>query len=70
MGTAGGINLNRADTNARAERLRSERLSAYSEFASTLLEYRRVQLRRWHLVLDGGAPEQVEEPEHGWAVPR
>jgi hypothetical protein len=58
------MNISRADTNAKAERLRSEKLAAYSEFASVLLEYRRVQLHRWHLVLDSARPEQVEEAEH------
>src|SRR5690606_8709778 len=41
-------NSERAEQVARAERLRQERLAAYSEFAGAVMDLRRAAYDRWH----------------------
>jgi hypothetical protein len=42
---------------AQLERLRQDRIQAYSDFAGALIEYRRTQLARWFLDHDRAAAE-------------
>jgi hypothetical protein len=57
------LNMNKAAQTERAERLRTERIAAYSEFAGILFEYRRAQVRRWNLVLSMSVGAELEAAE-------
>ncbi len=57
------LNMNQAAQTARAERMRTERIAAYSEFAGILFEYRRAQVRRWNLVLSTSADAELQAAE-------
>lgn len=46
-----------AHREAQFERLRQDRIEAYSDFAGALIEYRRTQLERWFRDYDGTAVE-------------
>ncbi|REK84745.1 hypothetical protein DY245_41695 [Streptomyces inhibens] len=56
----------RSERFARAERLRQERIDAYSAYAGALLDYRRVVVHRWFVLNEEGrcdedSPELREE---------
>ncbi|NGO79153.1 hypothetical protein G6045_26375 [Streptomyces sp. YC504] len=52
--------LRRAEVFSRAERLRQERMEAYTAFAAALVALRRAQTERW--LLDRGKPFDEGEP--------
>ena len=50
----------RAHRDSQLERLRQDRIEAYSAFASALVEYRRTQLGRWFAEHDGSMPDEEQ----------
>ncbi len=57
------LNMNRSEDVSKRERLRVERMTVYSEFASALFEYRRAQVRRYHLALSDSGEHELELAE-------
>lgn len=57
------INTNRSADAEKQKALRSERLDAYVNFASSILEYRRTQVARWSSIHDGETADRTESAE-------
>ena len=57
------LNMSKAALTDRAERLRTERIAAYGEFAGILFEYRRAQVRRWNLALGKSSGTELQAAE-------